>query len=152
MADANTSLATKIAVMESDIRQMSGLFGKLDISIEKITELNTSIKEVLAVHEQRISATEIDIERTYDTFEEKYEQLHSRISTVNRELVKDLKSNTDKVMDAVVDLKEGIDAHAKIHDDRIRALEKRQWMMMGAAAVLGFLIGNLDFFQLLINQ
>ena len=95
MADANTSLATKIAVMESDIRQMSGLFGKLDISIEKITELNTSIKEVLAVHEQRISATEIDIERTYDTFEEKYEQLHSRISTVNRELVKDLKSNTD---------------------------------------------------------
>ena len=109
MADANTSLATKIAVMESDIRQMSGLFGKLDISIEKITELNTSIKEVLAVHEQRISATEIDIERTYDTFEEKYEQLHSRISTVNRELVKDLKSNTDKVMDAVVDLKEGID-------------------------------------------
>ena len=73
MADANTSLATKIAVMESDIRQMSGLFGKLDISIEKITELNTSIKEVLAVHEQRISATEIDIERTCDTFEEKYE-------------------------------------------------------------------------------
>ena len=60
--------------MESDIKQMTGLFGKLDISIEKITELNTSIKEVLAVHEQRISATEVDIERTYDTFEEKYEQ------------------------------------------------------------------------------
>ena len=59
MADANTSLATKIAVMESDIRQMSGLFGKLDISIEKITELNTSIKEVLAVHEQRLSLIHI---------------------------------------------------------------------------------------------
>ena len=79
MADANTSLATKIAVMESDIRQMSGLFGKLDISIEKITELNTSIKEVLAVHEQRISATEIDIERKYDTFEEKNDPFHSSI-------------------------------------------------------------------------
>ena len=104
------------------------------------------------MHEQRISATEVDIERTYDTFEEKYEQLHSRISTVNRELVKDLKNNTDKVMDAVLDMRESMDTHAKIHDDRIRSLEKRQWMMMGAAAVLGFLIGNLDFFQLILSQ
>ena len=150
MVEAN--LQTKIAVMESDIKQMTSLFGRLDVSIEKITELNTTITEVLAVHEQRISATEVDIERTYDTFEEKYEQLHSRISTVNRELVKDLKNNTDKVMDAVLDMRESMDTHAKIHDDRIRSLEKRQWMMMGAAAVLGFLIGNLDFFQLILSQ
>ena len=64
MAQPSQLLETKIAVMEKDIKQMSSLFGKLDISIEKITELNTSIKEVLAVHEQRISDTEIDIERT----------------------------------------------------------------------------------------
>ena len=152
MAQPSQLLETKIAVMEKDIKQMSSLFGKLDISIEKITELNTSIKEVLAVHEQRISDTEIDIERTYDTFDEKYEQLHSRISTVNRELVKDLKDNTDKVMDAVMQLRDGIDEHSKFHDDRIRSLEKRQWMMMGAAAVLGFLIGNLEFFQLILNS
>ena len=73
---ANGSIETKIAVMEQDLKQMTGLFDRLDISIEKITELNISIKEVLAVHEQRITATEVDIERTYDTFEEKYEQLH----------------------------------------------------------------------------
>ena len=152
MAQPSQLLETKIAVMEKDIKQMSSLFGKLDISIEKITELNTSIKEVLAVHEQRISDTEIDIERTYDTFDEKYEQLHSRISTVNRELVKDLKDNTDKVMDAVMQLRDGIDEHAKFHDDRIRSLEKRQWMMMGADAVLRFLIGNLEFFQLILNS
>ena len=145
------SIETKVAILEQDLRQMGGLFDRLDISIEKITELNTTIKEVLAVHEQRISATEVDIERTYDTFEEKYEQLHSRISTVNRELVKDLKNNTDKVMDAVLDMRESMDTHAKIHDDRIRSLEKRQWMMMGAAAVLGFLIGNTEFFQLIFS-
>tara|TARA_S200000501_G_scaffold330231_1_gene331391 strand:+ start:1880 stop:2332 length:453 start_codon:yes stop_codon:yes gene_type:complete len=150
MVEAN--LQTKVAVMESDIKQMTGLFGRLDTSIEKITELNTTIKEVLAVHEQRISATEVDIERTYDTFEEKYEQLHSRISTTNRELAKDLKSHGDKVMDAVMELRELVGEHAQHHDDRIRSLEKRQWMMMGGAAVLGFLIGNLDFFQLLMNQ
>ena len=46
-----TNLDTKIALMENDIRQMGGLFDRLDVSIEKITELNTSIKEVLAVHE-----------------------------------------------------------------------------------------------------
>jgi|TARA_B100001996_G_scaffold289819_1_gene230004 chromosome segregation ATPase len=147
-----SNLQTKIAVMESDIKQFTNLFGRLDISIEKITELNTSIKEVLAVHEQRISATEVDIERTYDTFEEKYEQLHSRISTTNRELAKDLKDHQTKVMDAVMELRDLVGEHAQHHDDRIRALEKRQWMMMGAAAVLGFLIGNLEFFQLILNS
>lgn len=149
MVEAN--LQTKIAVMESDIKQMTGLFSKLDTSIEKITELNTTIKEVLAVHEQRISATEVDIERTYDTFEEKYEQLHSRISTVNREISKELKDNTNSVQDALKELTLLISEHANQHDDRIRSLEKRQWMMMGAAAVLGFLIGNTEFFQLILS-
>ena len=75
------SIETKVAVLEQDLRQMGGLFDRLDISIEKITELNISIKEVLAVHEQRITATEVDIERTYDTFEGvKYYTLQSASS------------------------------------------------------------------------
>ena len=137
--------------MENDIRQMGGLFDRLDVSIEKITELNTSIKEVLAVHEQRITAAEVDLERTYDTFEEKYEQLHSRISTTNRELSKELKDNTAAVQDTLKELTAQITEHANHHDDRIRALEKRQWMMMGAAAILGFLIGNAEALSLIFS-
>ena len=146
-----TNLDTKIALMENDIRQMGGLFDRLDVSIEKITELNTSIKEVLAVHEQRITAAEVDLERTYDTFEEKYEQLHSRISTTNRELSKELKDNTASVQDTLKELTAQITEHANHHDDRIRALEKRQWMMMGAAAILGFLIGNAEALSLIFS-
>ena len=146
-----TNLDTKIALMENDIRQMGGLFDRLDVSIEKITELNTSIKEVLAVHEQRITAAEVDLERTYDTFEEKYEQLHSRISTTNRELSKELKDNTAAVQDTLKELTAQITEHANQHDDRIRALEKRQWMMMGAAAILGFLIGNAEALSILFS-
>ena len=56
------------------------------------------------------------------------------------------------VQDALKELTLLISEHANQHDDRIRSLEKRQWMMMGAAAVLGFLIGNLDFFQLIFTQ
>tara|TARA_B100000073_G_scaffold271230_1_gene230940 strand:+ start:846 stop:1298 length:453 start_codon:yes stop_codon:yes gene_type:complete len=146
-----TNLDTKIALMENDIRQMGGLFDRLDVSIEKITELNTSIKEVLAVHEQRITAAEVDLERTYDTFEEKYEQLHSRISTTNRELSKELKDNTAAVQETLKELTAQITEHANHHDDRIRALEKRQWMMMGAAAILGFLIGNAEALSLIFS-
>ncbi len=146
-----TNLDTKIALMENDIRQMGGLFDRLDVSIEKITELNTSIKEVLAVHEQRITAAEVDLERTYDIFEEKYEQLHSRISTTNRELSKELKDNTAAVQDTLKELTAQITEHANHHDDRIRALEKRQWMMMGAAAILGFLIGNAEALSILFS-
>jgi hypothetical protein len=57
------TLETRVAVIESDIKQWTNLFGRLDVSIEKITELNISIKEVLAVHEQRITTTEVEVER-----------------------------------------------------------------------------------------
>ena len=56
------------------------------MSIEKITELNVSIREVLASHETRLNTQEEELERQFTMFDQRYEQLHSRISTVQREL------------------------------------------------------------------
>ena len=78
------STDTRIAVLENEMEKMDGFFSRLDVSIEKITELNVSIREVLASHETRLNTQEEELESQFTMFDQRYEQLHSRISTVQR--------------------------------------------------------------------
>tara|TARA_B100000519_G_scaffold126_1_gene230 strand:- start:22174 stop:22611 length:438 start_codon:yes stop_codon:yes gene_type:complete len=132
------TLETKLALVENDLKKMDGFFGRLDLSIEKITELNVSIREILSVHEQRISSNEEEIER----MDIKYEQLHSRISTVQRELSAEIERDTATITEALSDLRTHMVEQSQREEERIRAVERRQWIIMGAAAALGFILGN----------
>jgi Mor family transcriptional regulator len=143
------STETRIAVLEADTRKMEGFFSRLDTSIEKIAELNVSIREVLSSHETRINATEIELETQFSMFDQRYEQLHSRITTVHRELSEEMKEETKSLMDSIADLKDAMLDQQRIEEERLRNVEKRQWMIMGAAAVLGFIAGNASLMNLL---
>lgn len=142
------STETRLAVLENEMEKMDGFFSRLDTSIEKITELNVSIREVLASHETRLNTQEEELESQFKMFDQRYEQLHSRISTVQRELSGEVQSETTKVMQALTDLRKEIRSHAEKEEDRVRSVERRQWMIMGAAAVAGFILGNTSIMQL----
>mgnify|MGYP001261223531 CR=1 FL=1 len=146
---ANQSVETRLAIVENDIKAVDGVFTKLDTSIEKITELNVSIREVLSVHEQRISTNEDEIERIDSVFDGKYEQLHSRITAVQRELSSELQHDTTTVMGTINDLRKTMLEHGRQEEDRIRSVERRQWVIMGAAAALGFLLGNTNLISII---
>lgn len=133
---------SRIAVLESEMHKLDGFFSRLDLSIEKITELNVSIREVLSSHETRLNATEVELEQQFSMFDQRYEQLHSRISTVQRELADEMKDETRSIMGAINDLRSDMNKHQAREEDRIRHIERRQWLIMGAAAALGFIVGN----------
>ena len=114
------TLETKLALVENDLKKMDGFFGRLDLSIEKITELNVSIREILSVHEQRISSNEEEIER----MDIKYEQLHSRISTVQRELSAEIERDTATITEALSDLRTHMVEQSQREEERIRAKEE----------------------------
>ena len=143
------STESRLAVLETEIDKMEEFFGKLDLSIEKITELNVSIREVLSSHETRLNATEVELENQFNMFDGKYEQLHSRITTVQRELSEEMKDETKGILGAIELLRRDMSDHQKIEEERIRHIEKRQWMSMGAAAVAGFILGNSSLMSLL---
>ena len=73
------STDTRLAVLESDMKKMDGFYDRLDSSIEKIAELNVSIREVLSSHETRLNATEVELETQFSMFDQRYEQLHSEV-------------------------------------------------------------------------
>lgn len=150
---------TKIAVLATEVDQMRDLFGKLDESIDKMAEVSGAIQQMLAVHETQIQIQTQDtedlshlVEKRRIENDENLKELHSRITTGNREMAKDMHNTAARIMEAIEELKTSIDARDEsIRADqqeleqRINDLEKRGYFMMGVAALGGFIAGAFDW-------
>jgi peptidoglycan hydrolase CwlO-like protein len=78
-------------------------------------------------------------------------ELHSRITTGNREIMDKLDEKIDALAKAD---KEQHDALKKTMVDvtaRVDVLEKWRWMIVGGAIVIGYMIGHLEFFKKFIG-
>jgi ABC-type transporter Mla subunit MlaD len=158
-------LETQVALLEKEITSTREVFSKLDSAIEKISDVSNCINKMLAVHEQKIAQTEQDTEDLFHLVEkrrlelnEDMKELHSRITTGQREAQKEAHAQVDKIMNAIGDLKVHIEQKDLKQDEarwkleqKMADLEKRQWFILGAASILGVLFGNMDFLMSLMS-
>ena len=87
MADnGTTDLKVQIEGVKKDVENVSNLNTRLDTAIQKLTDVSTSIKSMLAVHEEKISRQEqID-----DIIFGKLKDREHEIDRVHRELSKEI--------------------------------------------------------------
>ena len=135
-----TELETKVKLLEKEMHDRKGVFQRLDIAIEKLTDVSNSINRMLAVHEEKITRQEdaiIDAEELIETrrieLTVKIDDLHSRITT-----------NTKEIMSAATaQHKEHTEEIQKLRNDltaRVGVLEKWRWLIIGGSIVIGFLL------------
>ena len=133
-------LETKVKLLEKEIHDRKGVFQRLDIAIEKLTDVSNCINRMLAVHEEKIARQEeaiFDAEGLIETrrieLTVKIDDLHSRITT-----------NTKEIMTAATQQhKEHTDDIQKLRNDlttRVGVLEKWRWLIIGGSIVTGFLL------------
>ena len=133
-------LETKVKLLEKEIHDRKGVFQRLDIAIEKLTDVSNCINRMLAVHEEKITRQEEAIFEAEGLIETrrieltvKIDDLHSRITT-----------NTKEIMSAATQQhKEHTDDIQKLRNDlttRVGVLEKWRWLIIGGSIVVGFLL------------
>ena len=133
-------LETKVKLLEKEIHDRKGVFQRLDIAIEKLTDVSNCINRMLAVHEEKIARQEEAIFEAEGLIETrrieltvKIDELHSRITT-----------NTKEIMNAATQQhKEHTDDFLKLRNDisaRVGVLEKWRWLIIGGSIVVGFLL------------
>ena len=78
---------TSIEVLRNEVKSVANVNEKLDNTIDKLTEISSSIKSMLAVHEEKLSKSEeVDkaifnlLENRRKESETKFEDLHSRLN------------------------------------------------------------------------
>lgn len=123
----NNELTTKVALLERDMVQFQGLFDRLDDTIEKLTDVSQSIKQLLAVHEQRIDQQEVKSE--------------SIVEMVNKEV--------NKLVDMIKALDTKQDKQFKDLNERINKFEKTKWIIVGVAIGVGLITSKMDLTKVL---
>lgn len=127
MPQEDNTLHTKVAMLERDVEQFQGLFDRLDSTIEKLTDVSQSIKQLLAVHEQRIDQQEVKSD--------------SIVQMVNKEV--------DRLCKMLEDLDKKQDIQFRSLNERLNKFEKTKWIIVGAAVGAGLIMSKMDLSKLL---
>ena len=133
-------LETKVKILEKEVHDQSKIHNRLDIAIEKLTDVSNSIHRMLAVHEEKIARQEESIFAAEEQIEVrrgelliKINELHSRITTNTKEIMTAASSQHEKQNKEIAKLREDI-------NNRVGVLERWRYIIIGGSIVLGFLL------------
>lgn len=130
MADT-TEIKVDIESLRKDIENVNTINGRIDTAIDRLTEVSTSIKSMLAVHEEKITRQEKVDEVIFDKLRDRQEE----ITDVYRELKKDVEMSEKRLLIEIKSLKNDIGA-------RVGVLEKYRWIIIGGAIVIGWILSK----------
>ena len=132
MADNNvTDLRVEIEGIKKDLANVSNINERLDTAIEKLTDVSSSIKSMLAVHEEKITKQE----KTDDIIFEKIKDRADEIDSVYRELQREISQVERRLLIEIKALRNDIGS-------RVSMLEKLRWILLGAAIVIVVLVSK----------
>ena len=129
--NGTTDLKVQIAGLKKDVQNVNNLNERVDTAIQKLTDVSTSIKSMLAVHEEKISRQEqID-----DIIFGKLKDRENEIDKVHRELTKEIQQTEKRLLLEIKQLKVDIGG-------RVGTLEKYKWLILGGAIVVGWILSS----------
>jgi len=129
--NGTTDLKVQIEGLKKDVENVSNLNSRLDLAIEKLTDVSTSIKQMLAVHEEKISRQEQIDEIIFDKLKERA----GEIDQVHRDLSKEIQQVEKRLLIEMKQLKLDIGG-------RVGILERYKWLVLGGAIVIGWILST----------
>ena len=141
-----SELETEVRLLKKELEDQAKIHDRLDVAIEKLTDVSNSINRMLAVHEEKIARQEeslLDAEQQIELRRSemmmKIDELHSRITT-----------NTKEIMTAAAqqhaEQNKEIQKIQREIEQRVGVLEKWRHVLIGGSIVIGFLLHKfIDF-------
>ena len=129
--NGTTDIKVQIAGLKKDIENVNTLNSRLDLAIEKLTDVSTSIKSMLAVHEEKIQRQEQIDDIIFDKLKERAES----IDEVHKDLTKEIQQVEKRLLIEIKQLKVDIGG-------RVGTLERYKWIILGASIVVGWILST----------
>jgi len=147
MVMSEPDVKVDVEILKRDIDRFSGLFDRLDTTIEKLTEVSGGINRMLAVHENRLEQQEELTKHFITLMEErrrensdKYEVVQNRITQTREEMQQEIKDSIKEVVAKIDKLSE-----------TVNKLEKWKYFVVGGAITIGFLLAKLPMIEKLLH-
>ena len=142
-----TELETKVEILRKELDNQKRIYDRLDIAIEKLTDVSNSIHRMLAVHEEKIAKqeekmiqTEVERDNRSSELSKRIDDLHTRLTNTAKEIInsnlehhKDLNRRIERISDSI--------------SSRVGVLEKWRHIIIGCSIVVGFILNKFISFS-----
>lgn len=159
--DFNTSTKIDIELLKKDVNIMTSLCEKFDKTIDKMQEIASSLSRMVSLHEQRIESQEKVSQEVQSVLEMRrvehnndIKELHSRITTVNRELSEKMDETEKNILSELHSLREEIKNEKNSFGLRLNQVEAWKYTIVGALMIVTWLLAKSDIgavFKLLFH-
>jgi hypothetical protein len=122
-----------------EIKSLERIVEKLDLSIDKLTEVSNNVSKLLAVHDTRLNIIEKDTVRNEDDIRDIHLKIDNLAKENNSKLDQSMANSVEghaKIQAAIEEKLQGIDA-------RVKVLEVWRWLVIGGALAIGYLVNKL---------
>lgn len=133
MSNEITDLKVDVEVLKTQISNITHLCEKMDVVIEKLIDNQDRI--VNQIYE--------DMNKRKESTVQDIKELHSRITTVDRNLTDKLELTERRIMEEIQSLRDDIAEHNKKEDEDLKKIFQWKWMIAGGVIVLAWLISHL---------
>ena len=137
-------IKTEIALLKKDAKTSELIHQRLEVAIDKLSEIVISCKQMLAQQEQKLQKAEqtdddifITLESRRKEWDNDLKDLHSRISTQARDLRESQYQLENKLLNEIRAVRTQL-------SERVGVLEKWRWLIIGGAIIIGLMMSNPD--------
>jgi len=134
--DQLTELTKDVYQLKADMTQINSLVERLDVTITKLSEVSSSISELLAVQSLRLESQEKITERIFNTLEKQKietesdnKELKNQIKEVEKEIYSELDKKYEKILSELKVMKETSFKEHTEANKRLAKLEKWIWVV-----------------------
>lgn len=132
-------LETEVQLLKKELEDQKKIHERLDVAIEKLTDVSNSIHRMLAVHEEKLARQEEALESRRVEVSSQLSELHSRVTTNTKEIMAAAASQHAEQNKEIQKIREDL-------NNRIGVLEKWRHVIIGGSIVVGFLLHKImDF-------
>ena len=142
-----TELETKVEILRKELDNQKRIYNRLDVAIEKLTDVSNSIHRMLAVHEEKIAKQEEKMLQTETERDNRGTELSKRIDALHNRLTDTVKEIIDSNLEHHRDLNKRIERISYSISSRVGVLEKWRHIIIGSAIVVGFILNKFISFS-----
>lgn len=155
----------EIELLKKDVSMITTLCEKFDATIDKMQDIASNLSKMVSLQEQRLTNQEESTKEIQGILEMRrlehnndIKELHSRITTVNRELSDKIEETEKTILQELQEIRKEIkDSHVREDTSslskRLAEIETWKYMMMGGIIVVTWLLAKSDlskFFKLIL--
>ena len=133
-------LETEVKLLKKELQEQTKIHDRLDVAIEKLTDVSNSIHRMLAVHEEKIARQEEAIFEAEQKIEVrrselliKIDELHSRVTTNTKEIMTAASAQHQQQNKEIQRMRDELIS-------RVGVLEKWRHVLIGGSIVVGFML------------